>query len=702
MIIQKNCRTIFASEIKIMRTFHLFIISCFLYTGLQAQPGGKSVAEDTTRAKDLEEVVVTGQFKPQSLKNSVYQIRVINRDRIEKQGAVRLQDVLRNELNIRFSQDLATGGSAITMLGLSGQNVKILVDGLPVTGRQGVNNEFDISQLDINSIERIELVEGPMSVIYGADALAGVINIITKKADAAKLAVNARLHEESVGKEYGWNQGIHNQQAGLTWRKQNWEAGASFAHNYFGGWKDTAVGRELVWHKKDQRLANGFLGYTRGKLSLRYRLDGMDEVITNPANFLPYPDPISGDTLAYNQEYLSRRLMHQLQGSYFLNNQWSFQLQSAYTDYRREVFSTTLNKNTGETRLDMGEGRNSVVNFSGFTLRATGAWKMNRLLSFQPGVDINLDRGEGERLRAGNNNVNDYALFLSSEITPSEKINIRPGLRFISNSVYEAPPVVPSLNTRIRLSEILDLRLSYARGFRSPSLRELYFSFFDANHQVVGNPDLKAETSHSFTGSLALKKKTKEGMQLTAQLGGFFNDVRNQIDYVFTQSSDTAKLYNILKSKTAGLNLTTGLAGRKWNLGAGTSVTGFYNDQFEADKTRNELLWSAEANLTATWSFTKLGMDLNLFYKFTGKRPRYIASGQEVVLSRQEGYHMADLTVNKKLTSFLRLNAGVRNLFGVDRIRASFVAGGIHTGGGLSVATGRSAFASLLFNWNKK
>ncbi|HRF20152.1 MAG TPA: Plug domain-containing protein, partial [Chitinophagaceae bacterium] len=104
--------------------------------------------EDTTKAKDLEEVVITGQYKPQSVKNSVYQVKVIGKERILKQGATRLQDVLRNELNMRFSQDLATGGSAINMLGLSGQNVKILIDGLPVIGRQGVNNEFDISQID--------------------------------------------------------------------------------------------------------------------------------------------------------------------------------------------------------------------------------------------------------------------------------------------------------------------------------------------------------------------------------------------------------------------------------------------------------------------------------------------------------------------------------------------------------------------------
>lgn len=676
-------------------------ISCITLS-LNAQVLRIPPPEDTTKAKDLEEVVITGQYKPQSVKNSVYQVKVIGKERILKQGATRLQDVLRNELNMRFSQDLATGGSAINMLGLSGQNVKILIDGLPVIGRQGVNNEFDISQIDVNSIERIEIVEGPMSVMYGADALAGVINIITKKSSNYNLSVTARLHEETVGKEYGIKQGIHNQQAGLTWKRNNWEAGGSFAHNYFGGWQDTAIGRELVWHKKDQLIANGFIGYTKGKLSLRYRIDGLDEVITNPGNYSPFPDQISGDTLAYDQEYLSQRVMHQLQGSYFVSSKLNFQVQTSYTDYSRQVFSTTVNKKNGDVRLDPGEGKQSVVDFRGFTFRGTALYRLSDKVSFQPGVDINLDRGEGERLKSGSNAVDDYAFFITSEITPNSKISIRPGLRFIKNSVYDAPPFIPSINAKLALTSDIDFRLSYARGFRSPSLRELYFSFFDANHQVVGNPDLKAETSHSFTGSVNMKKKRDNGALYHLQLGGFYNDVKNLIDYVFTQSSDTAKLYNVLNSKTSGVNLTAGYAYKNWNFNAGFAYTGFYNDQYSADKSLPELVWSAEANASASYHFKKMGLDLNLFYKLVGKRPRYVTSGPDIILSEQDAYHMADFTVSKKIIRVLSLNAGVRNLFDVSRINSSFVQGGIHTGGGLSVGTGRSYFATLAFNWNKK
>src|SRR6187402_1148224 len=149
------------------------------------------------------------------------QVRDISKERIQKQAATKLQDVLNTELNIRFSQDLATGGSNMSMMGLGGQNVKILLDGVPMVGRQGTSNEINVNQIDINAIERIEIIEGPMSVVYGADALAGVINIITKKPKKEKLAVTARLHEESIGGEYGIEQGIHNQYAALTWRHKN-------------------------------------------------------------------------------------------------------------------------------------------------------------------------------------------------------------------------------------------------------------------------------------------------------------------------------------------------------------------------------------------------------------------------------------------------------------------------------------------------
>ncbi len=659
--------------------------------------------KDTTVAKELEQVVVTGQYQPQSAKNSVYQVRTINKDRIQKQGAVNLQTVLSNELNIRFSQDVATGGSDITLMGLKGQNVKILIDGLPMTGRQGVSNEININQIDINTIERIEIVEGPMAVVYGSDALAGVINIITKKAAPEKWSVTARLHEETVGKEYGTEQGIHNQYVGASTRFKNWELGGGFGHNYFGGWKDTAVDRELVWHKKDQLLANGFIAYHKGKISLRYRFDGLDEVITNPGNFIS-PYQAAADTLANDQEYLSHRMMHQLQGSYNVNNNVNVLLQSTYTDYSRQVFSTTVSKRSGKVSINNAAGAQSTVNFGGFTLRGLVNYRISPVVALQPGIDVNLESGEGEKLNAGKNSIDDYAFFLTSEITPSSKINIRPGLRMVKNSVYDAPPVIPSLNAKFAVTKNTDIRIAYARGFRSPSIRELYFNFFDANHQIEGNPNLKAETSNSFTASVNWKKISPKQVVYSTVVSGFYNAVKNLIDYAQSPTNaNNFTLLNVSDSRNAGASINTVVKYKQWNMAVGAAYTGFYNDYSETDATLPQMQWSPEVNTTAGYSFLKAGLDVNLFYKFTGKRPFYVQQTQGFALSKVNSYSMADFTVNKKLGKYLVLNTGIRNLFNVSFINSTVQSNGVHTNSGTrSIANGRSFFTGINFNWNKK
>lgn len=659
-------------------------------------------------AKKLSEVIVTGQYQPQTAKNSVYQVRTITKERIQKQGATNVQTVLNNELNIRFSQDVATGGAGITMMGLPGQNVKVLLDGAPLTGRQGSTNEADLNQIDINTIERIEIVEGPMSVVYGADALAGVINIITKKAAPQKLAVVARLHEESVGKEYDLKkQGIHNQYIGFSARIKDFELGGGFGHNYFGGWKDTATDRELTWHKKDQLLANGYIAYHKGKINLRYRIDGLDEVITNPGNFL-FPQQSSGDVLAQDQEYLTSRVMQQLQGTYTANKNLNIFLQSSYTDYSRQVFSTTVSKHTGNVRLDISNGRQSLVDFKGFNLRTLVNYRLSKGVAFQPGIDINTESGDGERLKAGSNKIEDYAFFASAEITPwGNKVNIRPGIRVIKNSVYDAPPVIPSVNAKIALTKDLDLRLAYANGFRAPSLRELYFNFFDANHQIIGNPDLKAETSNSFTGSLNWEKISSKKIAYTAALAGFYNKTRNLIDYGIAAGNPSVfTLLNIYDSRTAGFSLGGTARYRQLNVALGGSYVGFYNDYSEQDKTLPTMVWSPEINSTAGYSFIKIGLDVNFYYKFTGKRPRYVTDlqTQTIVLSKVQDYQMADVTANKKIGKYLVLNAGIRNLFNTTGVSSSIASGGVHAGSSnvTSIANGRSFFAGLNFNWTKK
>jgi len=173
--------------------------------------------------------------------------------------------------------------------------------------------------------------------------------------------------------------------------------------------------------------------------------------------------------------------------------------------------------------------------FNSFVFRTTVQYQVTNKISLQPGIDINREAASGQRI-SNNPVITDYAAFLSAEIKPTARINIRPGLRFIKNSVYDAPPVIPSINSKISLSKQLDLRLAYAYGFRSPALRELYFYFVDANHNIVGNPNLKAETSNSFNGSLNWAAIPKKQQNIHRFIEWFLQRVQqpNRFCFVFT------------------------------------------------------------------------------------------------------------------------------------------------------------------------
>lgn len=399
--------------------------------------------------------------------------------------------------------------------------------------------------------------------------------------------------------------------------------------------------------------------------------------------------------------------MQQLQASYVFNKKVSANAQTSYTHFTRQVYSTLYFPN-GDVRVSTAPGAHSLATFNSFTFRGTALYRASPVFSFQPGVDINLERAEGERIKSGTQKIDDYAFFITSEITPNSRINIRPGLRFISNSVYDAPPVIPSINTKFGITRDLDLRLAYARGFRSPSARELYYDFFDASHSIEGNPNLKAEQSNSFTGSLSWAAIQKEKLKLGVTLSGFYNDVENLITFAAKAGNpQITTYYNVSRYKTRGGTLSGNLNYGNLSANLGVGYTGRYNEYSTVDKSLPDFKWSPEANANISYSFKKIGLDANLFYKYTGKLPYYqeavISGVTQVVLVETEAYHWADFTLNKKLCKLFIVNAGIRNLFDITRIASGINNGGAHSSGASRpIGNGRSYFVGIAFNWKKK
>lgn len=644
-------------------------------------------------ASELDEVVVTGQFEPQSVSRSVVKVKTISAETIRAKGATRLQDVLNTELNVRFSMDPALGVSTMSMQGLSGQNVKVLIDGIPVIGRQGTSNAVDLNQLNVNSIDRIEIIEGPMSTIYGADALAGVINIITRKPEQEKISGSVRIHEENIGNEYSlFKQGIHQESVNVGYRGKSFYTLADFGHNYSGGWQGDSTGREKQWHPKSQWIGSGVVGVQREKWNASYRLDYLNEDLYDPAHF-------SGNE-AIDRHYITNRFMHQVQGAITFNDKLSYNGAVAFTNYSRETQAIVVNKATGEETLALSG--QDLTEYTGTTIRGTFQYKISNKLSFQPGYDINLESGSGGRLLAGTNNISDFAAFLSAELKPIKTVTIRPGLRVVHNSVYQAPPALPSLNVRIELSSRHDLRLSYGRGFRAPSIRELYFYFFDSNHQVEGNPDLEAERSHSLSANWNWHVLTSQKITYTTTLGGFYNTVDNMIVNALRPNSTIYSYFNVDTYKTQGLSFNNTINAGHLKAAAGFAYTGRYNQLVSTDENLPEFTWSSEVNASVTYEFVKAGLVASMYYKYTGKTPFYqqnfSTTPVSVIQAKADDYHWADVSLQKTFIKRLNVVVGIHNLFNLTSIRTTGISEGGHGGNGNSLASGRSFYTTLVVN----
>lgn len=681
------------------------LCSPLLSLSLQAQHQRTVYAGDTLQNTALDEVVVTGQYEPQSIKNSVYRVRTITNEQIRLRASTTVENILNTQLGMRFSNDLTLGESDIQLMGMSGQNVKVLIDGIPLIDRGATKQS--LSQIDVNNIERIEVVEGPMSVIYGTDALAGVINIITKKGTTSNnLVVAARIQEESAGSEYNAfrNEGTHNGNLSVDWQQNGWQATLSGSRNNFGGWQGNSQGRALDWNPKDQWLASGTLGYRNQKLNTWYRLDYLDEDIYMPGALNQL------NLRAVDKNYLTSRFNHMLQAEWSINDRLSFSGAASYQDYQRMTQTMRHDFQVGTSELTTGAGEQDTATFASTVFRGTLQYRLSDKVFLQPGIEVNSNSGKGQRI-AGTPTITDYALFASAELKPTAWLNVRPGLRFIKNSVYDAPPVIPSINAKFRVSESFDVRAAYARGFRSPALRELYFTFFDANHSIRGNENLKAEYSNSFNTYASWYGTDLGEWHITSTLGGFYNRFDNLITVGNAPDNPAVNTYiNIDKFRTAGATLENTVYWKNLEASIGMSYIGRHNRLSDTETNVPGMVWSPEVNSNIMYYIPRWKGGINVFYKFNGDRLGYEAveqSGDDIDIRRTSiaAYHNMDISLNKNITHYLTVVGGVRNLFDVTRIESTTLAGdgSAHSGAisSLPVGYGRSFFLGLNFQWAK-
>ena len=634
--------------------------------------------------KYLPEAVVTDQYSATIPEKSINKVIVIDERKIKSMAANNLNDLLSNQLNVKLGQDNLLG-SNMTLMGISGQNVKILIDGVPIIGR--VNGNIDLSQINLNDIERIEIIEGPLSVAYGTNALAGAINIITKKKQLNKITINATTYNESVGR--------YNNTVNIGLRKSNGVYHISAGRNYFDGWSSKDYVRFQEWKPKEQYF--GRMQYLRkiGLFDLNMKSEFFNENLINKGTpRLPYLET------AFDEYSKTRRFDNSITATSKLPHNRYLNLIAAYNVYHRTKNRYLFNRVTLDKNLVPETNEQDTSKFTAIVLRGTYTKSlMNARFNYQIGYDINRETGVGKKLKNEEITISDYATFLSMEISPTIKWQIKPGIRYSDNTSYKTIPL-PSLNIKWAAQKSLTFRTSYARGYRAPDLKELYLFFVDVNHNITGNPNLKPEQSHNFQLSV-VKKIIKKTNWLQPELSLFYNTITDRI--VLANIKDAAYTYRNLdffKAMTTNGNLGFKLKAFTGNFGISHTVIssatkGFLNPFNSYEITNN-----------TSYLHKKTGINTSLFIKINSESINFITNELgEPIKSTIAGYTWADLTLSKPFINQKWIfGIGVKNILNITSLTANGNTGGVHSGNSnsLQLGMGRLYFLKLDYNFIKK
>jgi len=631
-------------------------------------------------AIQVNEVVVTGQVKPVLATQSVYKVNTVSSTQIGQRGAVNLNEVLNYELNNFISNDNILG-SSLSIGGIGGQNVKVLINGIPVMGRE--NGNIDLSQLNTNNIRRIEMIQGPMSVMYGSNAMGGVINLITQ-APRQKFGFGMRTYLESIGR-YNFSGNLN-----LSHKKHQMQLSA--ARNFFQGWTpNDSVDRFQIWKPKTQYTADlQYVYQATEKINLSYFGSYLNEKISNKG--IPIVNPYEG--YAFDEYYRTNRLIQSLSADFKLSARERFSMSNSFTRYHR-----TKNRFKKDlVSLDQFEtksaGDQDTSRFNALNLRGTLSSDRIKNTEVLLGYEMSHETGRSFKLAGDVQQMNDLGLF-TSFLYKWKKVQIQPSARLTLNDRY-SPGFTPALHAKWDVSQQIQWRGSYARGYRTPTLKELYLQFIDQNHTIIGNPDLKPETGHHAEIGLDYHRNLGKGL-VSVSAQGSYNAIRNMITLAVYNSQGILRIYDNLDQYSNwiyGLQLKY----RRDGLSVQSGASVIYVEP-SGIVPRHQI---AELSVMGAYLVKPLRTTVNLNYKFNSKQPVWTVD--ERFLFTQP-LHIANASLQRRFfKESLLVQAGVKNLFNIQSTALSGAVGGTgspHSGSstGMQVFPARSIFFDLQYNF---
>lgn len=672
--------------------YHDFIDTIF--------PGENKTIYLKSISYNVGEVVVTGQYSEARQDKSIYKVNVLNSHEIEQRAATNIKEMLSTELNIRTSHDGALG-STLKMQGLGGEHIKFLVDGVPIIGRE--NGNIDLDQINLQNIDHIEVISGPMSVVYGSNALAGVINIITKSPDRLLFSTHLDAYYESVG--------VYNLNGGVSASLKNHSLSINGGRNFFDGYYPPGYSKYMgegsdngasAWKPKEQWNFSADYKYNWKKGNIKIGATWFSQELRDKGLLqFPYFET------RIDRYFFTKRLVLKTDMKYEFSDKSRVNVTASYSGYNKVKNTYLMDLTTLERHITPGQQDTST--FNNFMLRSDYSYgNESNMLKFQTGIDLNQETGTGQRIKGKKQEIGDYAVYMSLNYTPISVVNIQPGIRLAYNTKFTVP-LIYSLNVKYDVSDQIIIRGSLARGFRAPSLKELYLDFEDINHDIFGNENLNAETS--VNTNIFLQYNSTEGRAYTwgLELNLFNNNIKDNIQLIPVNAGETTSnsytYVNVNRFVSQGAELSFNNKIYPWlTVKFGFTYTGQKLDY--SGISNSNFQYYSDFNTSVNYWNRKTDINLSIYYKYNGKMPQlyFVGTDDNVEYGYVQSYNTLDVNISRWFWKRrINLQVGAKNLFNNTNINITGgYSGGVHSGGtSESVNWGRTFFIRLQFKFHK-
>lgn len=512
----------------------LFAIAASAYSNtICAQHSASGNSRGTDDSKTLQEVVVTATGTGHLLKNVPVQTEVISRKMLDSYGGKSIEDILEG-LTASFSFNEGDMGSKAQLGGLGNGYILILIDGKRIHGDNGGEN--DLGLIDPNDIERIEIVKGAQSALYGSDAMAGVVNIITKRHDTDGLLL------ENTTRYGRFNDIRQHNGVGIRIGKVQSYTGFQLQHN--DGWQNTSQefaeghvvtdSRNKTVNKFTNWQVSERLTYSPAKDLDLYAAGSLyRKIINRPTN----GNYASCDVYTYDLLY--RNASASLGGKLFTNRKKKDYV-SLDVDWNKHAYYYHYTSKTYEDAYIDGELEHGVPFFPGqerlqadqqrIMAMLKGVFHLPYSNTLNVGAEYRYDYLKAPmRTAGGSADDNTAAVYAQDEFNALKWLNITAGARLVDNKKYGLH-FTPKVSMMASMGDFR-LRLGWSQGFKSPTVKELYYRYLHVMGSTtffnMGNTSLTPQTSNYFSAGLEYRND-----RFTVSVTGYLNKLDNMIALV--------------------------------------------------------------------------------------------------------------------------------------------------------------------------